>query len=90
MIITVNKQLLIDHSPFLIDRQKPERVYLVYKDNGGTKIDSDAYRENWKPLRKQIGLTIGDLFFFSDNSLILELPTSKKMNILSKFKADQE
>ena len=75
---------------FLIDRQHPERVFLVYKDKIGTKVDSKSYRENWKPLRKQIGLTIGDLFFFSDKSLIFEVPTQKKLGILSKFRSDKD
>jgi len=83
-----NQIIYTTHSPFLIDRQYPERVFLVQKDKSGTKVDPHSYRENWKPLRRQIGLTISDLFFFSDQSLILELPTKKKLPILNKLKAD--
>jgi predicted ATPase len=83
-----NQLIYTTHSPFLIDRNHPERVFLIEKDKSGTKIDSKSYRENWKPLRKQIGLTVSDLFFFSDQSIILELPTSKKLNILNRFKTD--
>lgn len=83
-----NQILYTTHSPFLIDRQNPDRVLLVYKDKVGTKVNSKAYRDNWKPLRKQIGLTIGDLFFFSDKSLILELPTNKKFGLLSRLRVD--
>jgi len=83
-----NQILYTTHSPFLIDRQNPDRVLLVYKDKVGTKVNSKAYRDNWKPLRKQIGLTIGDLFFFSDKSLILELPTHKKLGIFSKLRVN--
>lgn len=83
-----NQLIYTTHSPFLIDRNHPERVFLVEKDKSGTKVDSKSYRDNWKPLRKQIGLTISDLFFFNDQSLILELPTKKKLPILNKFKAD--
>ena len=78
------------HSPFLIDRRHPERVLMVHKDKTGTKVDDSSYRENWKPLRKEIGLTIGDLFFFSDQSLVLELPTRRRPTIFSKFRADEE
>ncbi len=83
-----NQLVYTTHSPFLIDRSHPERVLLVEKDKSGTKIDAKSYRDNWKPLRKQIGLTISDLFFFSDQSIILELPTTKKLNILNRFKTD--
>ena len=83
-----NQLIYTTHSPFLIDRNHPERVFLIEKDKSGTKIDSKSYRDNWKPLRKQIGLTVSDLFFFSDQSIILELPTSKKLNILNRFKTD--
>jgi predicted ATPase len=84
-----NQLLYTTHSPFLINRQYPERVLLVHKDKVGTKVDSQSYRENWHPLRKQIGLTIGDLFFFQDKSLILELPTKKRFGVFSKFRADK-
>jgi len=83
-----NQLVFTTHSPFLIDRNHPERVLLILKDKAGTKVDGKAYRENWKPLRKQIGLTISDLFFFNDQSLILELPTKKNLSIFNKFKAE--
>lgn len=72
-----NQVIYTTHSPFMINREFPERVRLVTKSKEGTLIDSEAYRQNWKPLRKSIGLVIGDLFFFSENSLILELPREK-------------
>jgi len=72
-----NQVIYTTHSPFMINRNYPERVRLVTKSKDGTHIDSEAYRQNWKPLRKSIGLMIGDLFFFSENSLILEVPGEK-------------
>ncbi|MBN1466370.1 AAA family ATPase [candidate division KSB1 bacterium] len=83
-----NQLIYTTHSPFLIDRNHPDRVFLIEKDKTGTKVDSKSYRDNWKPLRKQIGLTISDLFFFSDQSIILELPTTRKLSILNRFKPD--
>ncbi len=80
-----NQVIYTTHSPFMINRQFPERVVLVKKDKNGTHVDNSSYRENWKPLRDEIGLRVGDLFFFSDSSLILELPT-KKAGILEKLK----
>lgn len=79
-----NQLVYTTHSPFMINREYPQRVRLVSKGREGTKIDSQAYRENWKPLRRSIGLVIGDLFFFNDSSLILEVP-STKIPFLQRF-----
>ncbi len=84
-----NQVVFSTHSPFMINRQFPERVILVVKDKNGTRIDNQAYREHWKPLRDEIGLKVGDLFFFSDSSIIVELPT-RKSGILEKFKSKPE
>lgn len=72
-----NQIIYTTHSPFMINREYPQRVRLVSKDKDGTRVDAEAYRENWKPLRSSIGLMIGDLFFFSDSGLMLELPARK-------------
>jgi predicted ATP-dependent endonuclease of OLD family len=85
-----NQVVFTTHSPFLINRQNPNRVLLVYKEKTGTQINTESYKENWKPLRKQIGLTIGDMFFFNDKSLVIELPTTSKTGLLSKFHVDQD
>ena len=79
-----NQLLFTTHSPFMINREYPQRVRLVTKGREGTKIEPYAYRENWKPLRRSIGLKIGDLFFFNDNSLIVEVP-SKKIPFMRRF-----
>jgi len=72
-----NQLIYTTHSPFMINREFPQRVRLVTKLKEGTHVDSEAYRENWKPLRKSIGLKIGDLFFFSDSGLLLEIPKTR-------------
>ncbi|MFQ5639687.1 MAG: ATP-dependent endonuclease [bacterium] len=79
-----NQIVFTTHSPFMINREFPQRVRLVNKGREGTKVDSAAYRENWKPLRRSIGLVLGDLFFFNDSSLIFEVP-SKRIPIMKKF-----
>jgi len=77
--LSVKNQLIYTtHSPFMINREYPERVKLVNKDPGGTKVDNESYRENWKPLRDSIGLTVGDLFFFHNKSIVFDLPHKKK------------
>ncbi|MBD3386797.1 AAA family ATPase [candidate division KSB1 bacterium] len=80
-----NQLIFTTHSPFMINREHPERVLLVLKDKNGTKVDTEAYRENWKPLRKQINIIAGDLFFFTNPSLVLELPIKKRSKILDKL-----
>jgi len=72
-----NQLIYTTHSPFMINREYPQRVRLVQKSREGTRVDSEAYRQNWKPLRKSIGLMIGDLFFFSEGGMILEVPKEK-------------
>jgi predicted ATP-dependent endonuclease of OLD family len=72
-----NQLLFTTHSPFMINREHPQRVRLVSKDKDGTRVDSEAYRQNWRPLRSSIGLMIGDLFFFSDRGVMIELPSRK-------------
>ncbi|NOZ62612.1 MAG: ATP-binding protein [Calditrichaeota bacterium] len=72
-----NQLIYTTHSPFMINREYPQRVRLVQKSREGTRVDSEAYRQNWKPLRKSIGLMIGDLFFFSEGGMIVEVPKEK-------------
>ncbi len=79
-----NQLIYTTHSPFMINREYPQRVRLVTKGREGTKVDSAAYRENWKPLRRSIGLMLGDLFFFNDSSLIVEVP-SRKVPLMKKW-----
>lgn len=87
-----NQVLYTTHSPFMIDRQHPERVLLVHKDKEGTKVDNEAYRQNWKPLRTQIGLMIGDLFFFNESGFVVQVPTTRKVGrgVLKKLGIHQK
>lgn len=80
-----NQLIFTTHSPFMINREFPHRVRLVTKSREGTQIDSEAYRQNWKPLRKSIGLMIGDLFFFSEGGYILEVP-GEKLSLSNKIR----
>lgn len=74
------------HSPFMINRTYPQRVRLVSKTRKGTEVDNEAFRDNWKPLRNSIGLMIGDLFFFGDSGILLEVPT-KKIAFMKKMRS---
>jgi len=84
-----NQLVYTTHSPFMINREHPERVRLVTKDQNGTHVDNEAYRENWKPLRNSIGLTIGDLLFFSNKGILLDFPT-RKSPLLGKPKKKKQ
>jgi predicted ATPase len=72
-----NQLIYTTHSPFMINRNFAPRVRVVTKNENGTQVDNEAYRENWKPLRQSIGLTVGDLFFFSSKGILLEIPSKR-------------
>jgi len=81
-----NQLIYTTHSPFMINRNYPDRVRLVNKSNEGTTIDNEAYRENWRPLRQSIGLTVGDLFFFNTKGLFVEFPGKQKKHSIFQSK----
>jgi predicted ATP-dependent endonuclease of OLD family len=76
----IHNWILIDaihttHSPFMIDRMKPERVRVVTKDDdNGTKIHTKGFTANWLPLRSALGMILSDSFYFADKTLIVEGP----------------
>ena len=84
-----NQLIYTTHSPFMINRDHPQRVRLITKDKDGTHVDNEAYRQNWQPLRDSIGLTVGDLFFFSSKGIIVEIP-HKKSSIFKKNKGKRQ
>jgi predicted ATP-dependent endonuclease of OLD family len=82
-----NQLIYTTHSPFMINRDHPHRVRVVNKNENGTRVDNEAYREHWKPLRQSIGLTVGDLFFFNSKGIVVEFPQKRKKSIqLRKYK----
>ncbi|HPI75022.1 MAG TPA: hypothetical protein PK843_04335 [bacterium] len=38
------------------------KSHTVIKGSNGIRVDQGCYRQNWKPLRKELGLMVGDLF----------------------------
>jgi len=85
-----NQLVYTTHSPFMINREHPQRVRLVTKDKDGTRIDSEAYRQNWKPLRSSIGLMISDLFFFSERGTAAAEAPEKKFSFLRRATKTEE
>lgn len=81
-----NQLVYTTHSPFMINRNDPEQVRVVNKDEKGTTVDNEAYRENWKPLRQSIGLTVADLFFFSTKGTASDNAASQKNPLFKRNK----
>jgi len=84
-----NQVIYTTHSPFMINKSSPQRVRVVSKTTSGTVVDNEAYRENWKPLRQSIGLTVGDLFFFSKGPVI-EASNDKGLSFRFKKKGQSD
>jgi len=80
-----NQLIYTTHSPFMIDRERPDGVRVVTKNTDGTCVDNQAYVENWKPLRQSIGLAVSDLFFFSSKGSTLDY-SSKKQETFRRLK----
>ncbi len=66
------------HSPFMINKNYPERIRGVFKEvrPGGTTVDNKPYRPTkggyYEPIRTSIGLTLGNSLFIGGNNLIVE------------------
>lgn len=66
------------HSPFMINKNYPERIRSVLKKGRpeGTTVDNKAYRPTrggyYEPIRASIGLTLGNSLFIGGNNLIVE------------------
>ncbi len=76
-----NQIIFSTHSPFLIDRNRLERIRLVYKEENriGTKIEEKCYKaksdikyDSLEPLRAAIGVTIGDSLFLTKKNILTE------------------
>jgi len=85
-----NQLVYTTHSPFMINREHPQRVRLVTKDKDGTRVDSESYRQNWKPLRNSIGLMVSDLFFFSERGATAAEAPEKKFSFLRRSAKTEE
>jgi predicted ATP-dependent endonuclease of OLD family len=73
-----NLVLYTTHSPFLINRMKPTRVWVAERnDEKGTYINPKPSSSNWRPLRSALGMDISDSFFYGDKTLLVEGPEDK-------------
>jgi len=71
-----NQIIFSTHSPFMIDRNKLERIRIVTKSKKkGTSIEEKFYKSDldaFHPIRAAIGMTIGDSLFASKANLLVE------------------
>lgn len=71
-----NQVVFSTHSPFMVDRQKLERIRIVSKEQEkGTIIQEKFYVSDFdalQPIRASIGMTIGDSLFTTKRNLLVE------------------
>jgi len=66
--------IYVTHSPFLIDKNHPERIRVVEKgvDDEGTRVVNDASKNHYEPLRSAFGELVGESAFIGNCNLIVE------------------
>jgi len=71
-----NQIIFSTHSPFMVDREKLDRIRIVSKQIGkGTLINEKYYDSDFdalQPIRASIGMTIGDSLFTAKKNLLVE------------------
>lgn len=71
-----NQIVFSTHSPFMVDRNKLDRVRIVSRtEEKGTLIEEKYYKSNFdalQPIRAAIGMTIGDSLLFHEKNLLVE------------------
>jgi len=71
-----NQIIFSTHSPFMVDREKLDRIRIVSKQiEKGTLINEKYYDSDFdalQPIRASIGMTIGDSLFTTKKNLLVE------------------
>ncbi|WP_433952935.1 ATP-dependent nuclease [Curtobacterium flaccumfaciens] len=64
----------VTHSPFLIDRNTPERIRVLDKgaDDEGTRVVKDAAVNRYEPLRSSLGPYVAETAFIGGQNLFVE------------------
>jgi predicted ATPase len=64
----------VTHSPFLIDKNRAERIRVLQKGNEdeGTRVVKDAARNHYEPLRSSVGSYVGETTFIGNCNLMVE------------------
>jgi len=71
--------VFVTHSPFLVDRNRPERVRVLDKgvDDEGTRVVKNAAHNHFEPLRTAFGGFVGETTFIGNCNLLLEGQTDQ-------------
>lgn len=70
-----NQIIYSTHSPFMINRSKPNRVRVVEKSHkNGTEINTKGFTANWRHMRTALGMVLSDSFYYADKTLVVEGP----------------
>ncbi len=66
--------LYVTHSPFLIDKNHPQRIRVLQKgyDDEGTRVVAKASTEKYEPLRSAFGSFHADTAFIGTCNLLVE------------------
>lgn len=64
----------VTHSPFLIDKNAPQRIRVLDKgaDEDGTRVVKDAANNRYEPLRSSLGAYISETAFIGGQNLFVE------------------
>ncbi len=65
--------IYVTHSPFLIDKNHPERIRVLEKgvDDEGTRVVNDASKNHYEPLRSAFGELVGESAFIGNCNLMV-------------------
>ena len=71
---TGGQVLFVTHSPFLIDKNRADRIRVLDKGTGkeGARVVHDIARNHFEPLRTALGGFVGETVFIGNCNLIIE------------------
>ena len=66
--------IYVTHSPFLIDKNAPERIRVLDKgaEDEGTRVVNDAANNRYEPLRSSLGAYVAETAFIGGRNLFVE------------------
>lgn len=69
-----NQVVYVTHSPFLIDKNAPERIRVLDKgsEDEGTRVVNDAANNRYEPLRSSLGTYVAETAFIGGRNLFVE------------------
>ncbi len=69
----------VTHSPFLIDKNAPERIRVLDKgtEDEGTRVVNDAANNRYEPLRSSLGTYVSETAFIGGRNLFVEGPADQ-------------